>query len=272
MSLASGVDIELKTELATDLPPVVGNEASLRTALTNLIFNAVDALDEGGTITLRTVHEDEDAVVEVADTGQGMSEEVRRRALEPFFTTKGDSGTGMGLAMVHGIVQRHGGSLNIDSEPAKGTTISVRLPLKMTERKPAVASEERQVPTGLRVLVVDDDQVVREMLIEFLERDGQTVVSATDGRDALEQFRRAEFDLVITDRGMPGMGGDELAVSIKEAAPETPVIMVTGFGELMASAGERPEGVDLFLSKPVTPSALRKAIAEVWSDEDRSPA
>ena len=232
-----------------------------------MIFNAVDAMPDGGTITLRTFQDSEEVVLEVTDTGTGMSDEVLRRAMEPFFTTKEDQGTGMGLAMVYGTLQRHNAELEVRSELGQGTTVGFRLPVRtevtLTSTPPTAAEP---IPAGLRFLVVDDEPRVRDMVGEFLRREGSVVETAANGRDALEKFHRNGFDLVITDRGMPEMNGDALAVAIKEESPNMPIIMLTGFGEMMISAGEKPPGVDCLLGKPVTPAAMRQAVATVRAE------
>ena len=266
MAQAKGIDIQLSTQLADDLPDINGDEAELRTALGNVIFNATDAMPDGGRITLRTYQHGEEIVLEVTDTGTGMSDEVLRRAMEPFFTTKEEQGTGMGLAMVYGTLQRHNGKLEVRSEVGKGTTVEFRLPIQAEAQEMATPLEAGPLPAGLRFLVVDDETRVREMVGDFLRLEGSTVETATNGRDALEKFHQDNFDFVITDRGMPEMNGDALAEAIKEVAPNTPIIMLTGFGEMMISAGERPPGVDRLLSKPVIPMRLRQAVADLRAE------
>ncbi|MBI3967851.1 MAG: PAS domain S-box protein [Chloroflexi bacterium] len=258
---AAGITIHLETDLR-EIPSVAGREVELREALTNLIFNAVDALPDGGTITLRTRSEGEHVVAEVSDTGAGMPPEVRARAFEPFFTTKGERGTGLGLAMVHGIVRRHGGTIDLDSQPGEGTTFALRLPATAAE-DPKRDEAPAAGPAPLRVLVAEDEPSLRTILCAYLGIDRHAVETARDGREALALFERGGFDLVLTDRAMPGLGGDELAAAIKGRAPGTPVIMLTGLGGLMQAVGERPEGVDLILSKPVRLAELRAAIARV---------
>ena len=266
MALAKGIDIQLTTNLTADLPNVSGDEAELRTALGNVIFNAVDAMPDGGTITLRTYQDGQEIVLEVTDTGTGMTDEVLKRAMEPFFTTKEEQGTGMGLAMVYGTLQRHNGNLKIESELGQGTTVGFRLPIQSDDREMPTTLDAEPLPAGLRFPVVDDEPRVRDMVGEFLRREGSTVETATNGRDALEKFHRDKFDIVITDRGMPGMNGDALAAAIKEAAPNMPIIMLTGFGEMMINAGEKPPAVDLLLGKPVTPAALRQAVTALRAE------
>jgi len=202
--------------------------------------------------------------LEVIDTGTGMPEEVRRRCLEPFFTTKGERGTGLGLAMVYGVIQRHGGSVEVMSEVGKGTTVAFRLPLK-AQRSQETANEGK-LDTDirpLRILVVDDEDWVPSLVTRFLSPHGHHIETAAGGREGLARFAAGAFDLVITDRAMPDINGDQVAKTIKERSPHTPVILLTGFGEMMKEKGERPEGVDRILSKPMTRDELCAAIKEV---------
>ncbi len=259
---ANGIAIHVTTELG-DIPKVVGNAADLREALTNLIFNAVDAMPQGGSITVRTRLDNSRVILEVADTGTGMSEEVRTRCLEPFFTTKGERGTGLGLSMVYGILQRHQGTIDIQSTLGSGTAFILSLPIGVEPQPPKEADSAPSVLRPLRVLLVDDEDLVRRILNEFLIGDKHIVETAANGQQALDKFQRAEFDVVILDRAMPDMNGDQVAVAIKQLKPRTPIILLTGFGSMMQAAGEQPPGVDLVVGKPVTILGLREAVAKV---------
>jgi len=262
-ALARGVSIEVKSE-SERTPLLSGNESDLREMLTNLIFNAADAISESGTITVRSRLDGGDVVIEVGDTGSGMTDEVRRKCLDPFFTTKGDAGTGLGLPMVYGIVRRHGGAVRIDSAPGKGTTFEVRLPLKpLTLSEKAAAAGPVAELRPLRVLVVDDEPKILSLVGEYLEADRHHVETATNGRDGLNKLNAGHFDLIVTDRSMPQMNGEQLAAAAKRLRPDTPIVLLTGFGDLMSDQGEQPEGVDLIVSKPVTLSALREAVAKL---------
>ena len=266
---ARGVSIEVQTALA-DTPLIAGSESALREMLTNMIFNSVDAMPHGGTITLRSRVERGCVVLEVADTGTGMTDEVRNRCLEPFFTTKGDEGTGLGLPMVYGIARRHGSAVEIESAPARGTTFRIRLPIEPTAPPDEeVLVEARRGPElrMLRVLVVDDEPKIRSLVGAYLAADRHLVETATDGYDGLDKLRTGRFDLIITDRSMPKMSGDQLAAAAKRLHPDTPILLLTGFGEMMADQEERPEGVDLIVGKPVTMDALRDAIAKLIVNE-----
>ena len=261
-SLADGVQIEVVSHLAK-IPPIAGNAAELREVLTNLVFNAVDAMPKGGTISLTTRVDGDGATISIQDTGTGMTPEERERCLEPFFTTKGEHGTGLGLAVVYGIVQRHKGVIEITSEKNVGTTFSIHFSAT-TATEAVTAPEIARLDRTLRVLIVDDQEVICELIAEYLHGDGHTTASAFRGDEALVLFRKQPFDLVLTDQSMPGMNGSQLAVAIKQLAPTVPVILLTGFGDEMLAMGG-PTEVDLVLGKPICHADLRRAIFQAFN-------
>jgi signal transduction histidine kinase len=262
---AQGVQIDVRTNLQ-DIPYVLGNASELREVLTNLIFNSVDAMPSGGSITVSTQQVSDGVVVSVTDTGSGMTESEREQCLEPFFTTKGEGGTGLGLSVVYGIVQRHGGKIDIASQVGVGTTFSVQLPATMATECIQESPNER-IDRTLRVLVVDDQEIINELLAEHLKSDGHVTACAQNGQEALALFRTESFDLVITDQSMPGMNGVQLAGAIKEVSPKTRVILLTGFGEEMMARG-CPAGVDLVVGKPVSHDNLRNAIFQAMASSE----
>lgn len=262
-SRAAGVQIEVVSNLAK-IPPVAGNAAELREVLTNLMFNAVDAMPQGGTITLTTTCDIDTATVIIEDTGVGMGPEERERCLEPFFTTKGEHGTGLGLSVVYGIVQRHKGTIEITSEKDAGTTFAIRFPAT-AEVEATVKPQLARLDRTLRVLIVDDQEVICELIAEYMHGDGHSTACAYRGDEALKLFQADTFDLVITDQAMPAMNGSQLAVAIKQQAPETPVILLTGFGDEMLALGGRPAGVDLVLGKPISHAELRQAVYQAFT-------
>jgi CheY-like chemotaxis protein len=253
------------------LPPIMGDAVEIRDALTNLVFNAVDAMPEGGTITIRTRVMNGGApkvVVEVIDTGVGMSEETRRRCLEPFFTTKGERGTGLGLASVYGMIQRHTGQLEIDSTLGKGTAMRMIFPAAV---EAGVVSEHRAprvITRRLRVLIVDDDPVLIRSLQDSLESEGHQVTSASGGQAGIDAFRAVHgtdraFAVVITDLGMARVDGRKVATAIRETSPQTPIIMLTGWGQRLIAEDDVPESVDRVLAKPPRMQQLRAVLAEL---------
>ena len=260
-ALADGRTITVDLDLAK-LPPISGNAAELREVATNLIFNAVDAMPAGGTITLRSSMERGQAVLEISDTGVGMSEEVRSRCLEPFFSTKGEHGTGLGLSMVFGIIKRHEGIVEIESTLGVGTVFRIRLPA-MAEGLDAAKEDTVEMERSLRVLVVDDEPVSRGVLASYLTADGHHAVTAVNAEEAIGCLEGAEFDLVITDHAMPGLNGVQLAAAVRNIRRGQPVILVTGFAAGSMGADEEAAGVDLVIRKPVQRRDLRRALVSV---------
>ncbi|MDB5104131.1 MAG: hybrid sensor histidine kinase/response regulator [Fibrobacteres bacterium] len=264
-----GIVIKIKTELDPGLPPVMGVEGEIREALTNLFLNAFDSMPEGGTLTLRTRKgKDKDVIAEVSDTGAGMDEETRRRCLEPFYTTKGERGTGLGLAMVYGVAERHGAELQIDSAPGKGTTMRIVFPEAEEAIAERQAPEAPAAPLRLRILVVDDDPLVAKVLRETMKMDGHEVATANGGQAGIDTYLTARksgapFDLVMTDLGMPYVDGRKVAAAVKAASSATPVILLTGWGQSLLEDGDMPPHVDKLLSKPPKMADLREALASL---------
>ena len=265
-----GIVIEQRVELGANLPLASGAKSEIREALTNLVFNAVDAMSQGGRLTLRTRSLAADKVcVEVSDTGVGMDEETQRRCLEPFFTTKGERGTGLGLAMVYGVMQRHGGDLEIESRPGDGTTVRLSFVAAATDSL-AATETHAALPFGLNLLLVDDDPILLRSLRETLELDGHSTLTANGGQQGIDLFRgsvqpngRSSIAAVITDLGMPYVDGRNVARAIKLSSPTTPVILLTGWGERLLSEGEKLPNIDSVLSKPPRLRDLRKALTQV---------
>ena len=262
---ASGRTIQMATDLQP-VPLIIGEEFAIRELLINLIFNAVDALTGNGTITLGLAVEDRWVRLWVADTGAGMTEEMQKHCFEPFYTTKAQTGSGLGLAMVHSIVQRHGGTVTVASQLGQGTTITVRLPTHDdVPDKVAPAAAVPALARSLHVLVVDDKVLLRDIVAECLTTDHHTVTTAVSAQEGLAQLKAAgPFDLVITDLAMPEMNGEQLAAAIDQTRPGLPVILMTGFGDLMKADGQIPPHVSAILSKPITQGALRAVLAKVF--------
>jgi PAS domain S-box-containing protein len=256
----NGIAIRIQTELQPKVP-VFADEAELREAFSNLVFNAVDALPHGGTITIRTSIQAEHAILEISDTGTGMTDEVRQRCFEPFFSTKGEFGTGLGLASVYGIIQRHGGEIRIHSKPGKGSMFSIRLPVHTGQYAPPRKAKTPVVLKNnpLHILVVEDDPMIRGIETEYMVSDGHTVEVAADGREGLSKFHASKFDLVLVDRAMPEINGDQLTEAIKELDPDMPVVLVTGFTDILRDDHKRRRA-NLILSKPFSHDSLREAV------------
>jgi signal transduction histidine kinase/ActR/RegA family two-component response regulator/uncharacterized membrane protein affecting hemolysin expression len=268
-----GISIDLRMEFASGLPRIMGAENEIRDALTNLVFNAVDAMPTGGTLTLRTSSNARDehataVIIEVCDTGIGMDEDTRRRCLEPFYTTKGERGTGLGLAMVYGMIQRHSAALEIESAPGQGTIMRLVFTAASVDTASTMFSLPAIRARPLRLLLVDDDPVLLHAMKEILAGEGHAVIPTGGGQEGIEAFRSAQqrddpFDLVITDLGMPHMDGRKVAAAIKSLSASTPVIMLTGWGQRFVTPSEMPPHVDKVLSKPPRLGDLRNALLEL---------
>jgi signal transduction histidine kinase/DNA-binding response OmpR family regulator len=271
-----GVAVELRIDLTTDLPQVISAEGEIRDALTNLIFNAVDAMPEGGTLTLCTralLAESRNAAfpdqvfVEVSDTGVGMDDDTRRRCIEPFYTTKGEHGTGLGLAMVYGMTQRNGGRLEIESAVGKGTTVRLVFPVATSAPTATSHPSQPHAVRPLRILLIDDDPLLSGSLQDILQGDGHTVTTADGGQKGIDVFLEAQgrtdpFEVVITDLGMAHIDGHRVAASIKTVSSATPVFLLTGWGK-RTPAGAAIPNIDHVLSKPPRIADIRAALAGV---------
>ena len=259
-----GVSITLTQDMEA-LPPVEGNALELRDALMRLILNAVAAMPQGGTLAIRAASEESGWVmVEVRDTGVGIPPEVQRRIAERARTLTSGRGPSRGLADVADIVERHGGTLTIESEPGKGTIVRIRLHASLFQIIPATGGPAERAPESLaaRVLLVDDDPRLVAVLSDMLRAEGHAVTTATNGEEALGIFDPASHDVVITDLGMPRVTGWEVAERVKSRSPETAVFLLTGWGEAV-SAHESSQFVDRVIAKPVSAESLLEQLAEL---------
>jgi PAS domain S-box-containing protein len=259
---AAGVSIEVEVNTG-EVKPVAGNPAELREVLVNLILNGLDAMPHGGRLEITTEALGDAVFVKVKDTGIGMSEEVRKRLFEPFFTTKAGRGTGLGLSVAYGIVTRHGGEISVESRQGEGSTFTIKLPVGEGVYEEPGESLHLPPLEPMSVLVIDDEKAVRDLLIRFLTVEGHSVVAAPDGPAALERFAPGEFDLVVTDLGMPGMSGWEVASAIKAKDPRVPVIMLTGWGDQLPQELIESSGIDRVVAKPVGFEELMGVISSV---------
>ena len=264
---AASVQINLELKISSKAL-VLGDESELREVLVNMVFNAVDAMPAGGTLTLATREAGGAVEISVTDTGTGMSDEVRSRIFDPFFTTKGKAGMGLGLAVSYGIIRRHEGTVEAESEPGRGTCFRITLPSAKNAAKPQANAGQpapETIPESFRTkfLVVDDEESVRELLCDILEAEGHEVVMAGSGRDALELFAEAGFAAVLMDVGLPGMSGWELARAIRERDERIPLAIITGWGEAVGSNAQKAAGVDWVVAKPFTIEQITAIAREV---------
>jgi len=269
---ARGITGEVQAELGP-VPLVPGDMAELRQVLTAITLNALDAMPEGGNLTFRTGTEGTRAYCQIADTGVGMTEQIRLHIFDPFFTTKREKGKGFGLSGAYAIIDRHGGEMTVESEPGKGTLFTVWLPTgaekpiaRPETARPAAIAAAQEAPApakaaqGAKILVVDDSEEVREVLRELLSRHGYTVVTAPDGESGLVELDARVFDMAMVDLGLPGISGLEVARRLKARWPTTPVALMTGYGDRLGSEDAQTKGVDFVLAKPFSLDQLRSVV------------
>ena len=277
---ASNVQISLDLQIHSKAR-VMGDESELREVLVNMVFNAVDAMPNGGNLTLAAEDVDDAVVISVGDTGTGMPPEVKSRIFDPFFTTKGKAGMGLGLAVSFGIIRRHEGSVEVESEVGAGTKFKISLPKAAVEedsvtvepigRVPALEALKIANPITARsfdgpqpqILVVDDEEAVRELLRDLLESEGFRVYLAPGGREALNLFAAQRFDGVFTDVGMPGMSGWELAHAIRQSNETVPIAVITGWGEAVGSDEQKEARVDWVVTKPFRAERISELAQEI---------
>ena len=263
---AANVHIKLVRQIGSN-SAIMGDAGELREVLVNMVFNAVDAMADGGTLTLSTHDGEDEVVMTVSDTGTGMSEEVRSRIFDPFFTTKGKAGMGLGLSVSYGIIRRHEGRVEVESEVGKGTTFRMTFPVvgesdtqRINDTGPLLAE---RADGSLRILVVDDEDYVRELLADILEREGCQVSLAGEGREALQLFDSAEYDAVFTDVGLPGMSGWEVARAVRERDEHVALAVITGWGDTVTPEEQSEAQADWIVPKPFTVERIAGLVGEI---------
>ncbi|MDI6764413.1 MAG: PAS domain S-box protein [Thermodesulfobacteriota bacterium] len=256
-----GIHIEVLSSLG-EVPSAAGDASELREVITNLIFNAVEAMPQGGTIEFRTFRKGGEVHLRIADTGIGMDEETRKKIFEPFFTTKPFSNTGLGLSMSYGIIRRFNGEIKVESKVGSGTAFTIILPVAV-EAKEAVTPHAMIKPVKpARILVIDDEATVREVLEKMLSQVDHRVTVAQNGDEGIRLFQEMEFDMVLTDLGMPDMSGWEVCQKIKKVNPYTPVGMITGWGMEVSQSKMEECGLDFIIAKPFDFNQIIRVVSE----------
>ncbi|HEX6043512.1 MAG TPA: response regulator [Pyrinomonadaceae bacterium] len=272
---ASNIHITVDLQIGSNAM-VMGDDSELREVLVNMVFNAIDAMPEGGTLTLSSRTDGQSVIIKVIDTGVGMYPDVRSRIFDPFFTTKGKAGLGLGLAVSFGIIRRHGGNIEVESQYGSGSEFRITLPvatiaesspaIELAEPAPAVSTTGDVLPAQNvhpRLLVVDDEDFVRDLLKEMLECENCDVQLASSGNEALKMFQECKFDAVCTDVGMPGMSGWELAREIRQLDQRIPIAVITGWGEAVGSNEQKAAGVDWVIAKPFTTERVAELVRDI---------
>ncbi|MBS3919256.1 MAG: PAS domain S-box protein [Deltaproteobacteria bacterium] len=256
-----GVHIEVLSSLG-EVPGVAGDASELREVITNLIFNAVEAMPQGGTIEFQTFQKGEEVHIRIADTGIGMDEENRKKIFEPFFTTKPFSNTGLGLSMSYGIIRRFNGEIRVESKVGSGTAFTIVLPVALEGREMVVSHDLIKPGKPARILVIDDEDTVREVLEKMLSQVNHQVTVAKSGEEGVRLFGEKKFDIVLTDLGMPGMSGWEVCKSIKKIKSSTPVGMITGWGLEVDEIKKEESGLDFIITKPFDFNKIIRLVSE----------
>ncbi len=256
-----GISNELVLNLG-EISSADGIASELREVITNMIFNAVDAMPEGGRIEIRTFQKGSRVHIEIKDTGIGMLEEVKKKVFEPFFTTKAFSNAGLGLSMSYGIINRFGGEIEVESQVGRGTTFTISLP-EGVERKEQVTTFALTLEGKKgRILVIDDDEPVRNVLSRILSQASHRVTAAGNGEEGIRLFKERNFDVVLTDLGMPGMSGWEVCKAIKRISPNFPVGMITGWAAEVDQLKIKENGLDFVIPKPFDSNQILNVVAE----------
>ena len=259
---SKGIKIQIKKEISP-LATIAGSASELREVFTNLINNAIDAMPQGGTIRIRTFKENSYIGIKIEDTGMGISKDISDRIFDPFFTTKGPQATGLGMSVSYGIITRHKGTISVDSQEGRGTVFTIKIPVtEVKEIKDEKTQELSKKGRKGNILIVEDEEDIRTLLSEILTSDGHAVSVASGGKKGIEVFKKERFDLILTDLGMPGMSGWEVASTIKKLAPEVIIAVITGWGIQLDKDEMKQHGVDMIINKPFKVDQILKLAQE----------
>ncbi len=258
---ADGIRVEIQED-RRHLPPVSGNPSELREVVTNLFLNAIDAMPQGGALTIKTETDRRINQIHIQDTGVGIPQDNLDRVFQPFFTTKESSSSGLGLSVSYGIVRRHGGSLRVESEPGEGSTFTIQLPVSLEALDESEAERPPRTGRAARILVIEDEERIRDNLRETLAFAGHAVTLADSAKQGINLFKKGEYDLIFTDLSMPEISGWEVARIIKEKDPEVLVALVTGWGVKMDGEKLGEKGIDMVISKPFQVNRVLNLVVE----------
>ena len=265
---ASGVDYDIDIDGIMEVPIVMGIESELREVFTNIINNALDAMEKGGRLSFRTWQNEENSVISISDTGEGMSDEVKGRVFEPFYTTKLAKGSGLGLSVSHGIMKRYSGSIEVESEEGEGTTFTLRFPITVTSAQRAEshgdAKDQRIRTKDLSVLVVDDNKDMHSFLEAYFVDSGNKAKSVDSGERAIEVLETETFDLVLCDIIMPGISGYDVVAVLNSQEKKPKIGMMTGWSEKIKAKEGKGLNIDFIIKKPFELSVLADHINDAF--------
>jgi len=263
---ARGIEYKMDTKNMKEVPLITCNTTEIKEVFINIIKNALDAMPEGGSITFKTFSDENNVFACIADTGEGMSENVKKHIFDPFFTTRTPQGTGLGMSMAYGIMTRHGGKIEVESELGKGSTFTLQFPIQTkTANTLEVPMHEQETSNrNLRILAVDDDEVILNILEQFLSRDGHNIKTVDNGADAIKKIGSEDFDLVLCDLAMPNVFGYDIVKSLNGLKKRPKIGIISGWDDESAPAVDAESKVDFYLKKPFKHSDLTKHINQLF--------
>ena len=261
-----GINYKMDTDGMKRVPSILCNPTELREVFINIMNNALDAMPEGGSLSLSTWSGDNTISVSISDTGKGMTEEVRKKIFDPFFTTRRPEGTGLGMSTTYGIVARHGGKIEVESELGKGSTFALQFPATIKVVNPIVTPEPDQetIDKNLHILVVDDEEAICNILDKFLSSSGHMVRTVNNGSDAIELIKSEHFDLVLCDLAMPNVFGYDVIKVLNTLEKRPKIGIITGWGEELKPIDKEGMKVDYIIRKPFNFSELTKHINDTF--------
>lgn len=252
----------------SDVPEVYCNHLELREVFINIINNALDSMPDGGNISFKTLDKDGEIFISISDTGNGMTEEVKKKIFDPFFTTRRPEGVGLGLSTSYGIINRHNGTIAVESKVGRGSTFTLQFPSDSSgcSTKEISGSEQKIQTKSLYILVVDNEEVICDILEKFLSRDGHMVRTVNNGAEAIILAENCDYDLVLCDMVMPEVFGYDVIKALNKLERMPKIGIITGWGEKLKSIQEEAYKVDFILKKPFDFSELTRRINSVCED------
>lgn len=263
-----GIHVDILKDTSA-LPPILGSASELREVFINLINNASDAMPKGGRLTIRSYKENNHVTITLEDTGEGIPAEITDKIFDPFFTTKGPQSTGLGMSVSYSIISRHKGTITVDSTEGQGTTFTIKIPIAERMIKKEIAKEFPGKIKKAKILVIEDDEEVRQLLFDILSSKGHKVTIASHGKEGIDIFQKKHFDIVLTDLGMPRLSGWEVTKAIKELDPDSIVILVSGWGIQIDDAMVKNYKVDFIINKPFRMDQILKIIQQAMETKER---